>query len=368
MDRLKFYVLISGNLTLDSKEGDHQMLNVCENLDWKRQFGLHLWYKSLPINSIHDSLDSFEKSLSSNVCNKPLPPYLEDSATMDSDKTLNLTLTSKINSSVMDKMKFKSGFGSFNTMQMPEEKRELYDTCFHLLKLYCDDKYSLADIISPLNHNSNQMDYRLSWHLAMALVSLNKQAISRGCLETLHESYALQLQTIGLWHWSIFILMHINDDSRRETIVKNYISRFVTSNSELNDKEQFLIEKLSVPSEWIFSYKALKAKYENLHDNQFKLLLKAHKWNEAHTVLIELLAPDLFIKQNLKTLSEYLSPLAKENESINKWNLGGQVYLDFIRLNQKAQVLFDFSRGHQEEEEQVRFFVKLLSTTVLKIT
>lgn len=168
----------------------------------------------MPINSIHDSLDSFEKSLVNNSCNKPLPPYLEDSVSMDSDRTLNITLTSKMNSSAMDQTKFKSNFGNFNNMQMAQEKRELYDTCFHLLKLYCDDKYSLADIISPLNHNSNQMDFRLSWHLAMALVSLNKQAISSGCLDILHESYAMQLQTIGLWHWSIFILMHIDDDSR----------------------------------------------------------------------------------------------------------------------------------------------------------
>ena len=42
--------------------------------------------------------------------------------------------------------------------------------------------------------------------------------------------------------------------------------------------------------------------------------------------------------------------LSKESESINKWNLGGQIYLDFIRLNQKAQTLFDFT---EEQNEQV---------------
>lgn len=76
----------------------------------------------------------------------------------------------------------------------------------------------------------------------------------------------------------------------------------MTSDSELNEKERFLVEKLSVPSEWIYSFKALRAKYENLHDNQFKLLLKAHKWNEAHTVLVELLAPDLFIKSKIELI------------------------------------------------------------------
>ena len=78
--------------------------------------------------------------------------------------------------------------------------------------------------------------------------------------------------------------------------MKNYISRYVTSDSELNEKEAFLIEKLSVPAEWVYDFKALRAKYEHLHENQFKLLLKAHKWNEAHAILIDLLAQDLFIK------------------------------------------------------------------------
>lgn len=117
----------------------------------------------------------------------------------------------------------------------------------------------------------------------------------------------------------------------------------MTSQRELNEKEAFLIEKLNIPFEWVYEYKALRAKYEGLHDNQFELLLKAHKWNEAHCILIELLAPDLFIKQNLKTLNHYLNTLSKESQSINKWNSGGQVYLDYIKLNQKAESLFDFS-------------------------
>lgn len=42
-DRLKFYILISGELTLNNENDDSLLINVCENLDWKRQYGLHLW-------------------------------------------------------------------------------------------------------------------------------------------------------------------------------------------------------------------------------------------------------------------------------------------------------------------------------------
>jgi len=355
-DRLKLYMLISGSLVLDSENQENQTINACENLDWKRQFGLHLWYNCLPINSIHDVLNSFEKSLSENLCNKPLPPYLEDSVSVPKlafDK-------SKLYNPASSHQSFKSNISFFSQTPVAPVVKDTYDTCFHLIKLFCDEKYPIADIISPLNHNANQLDFRLSWHLAMALVSLNYKFISKECLENLHESYATQLQSFGLWHWAVFILMHIDDEKRRETLVKNYLSRYVTSDSELNEKEAFLIEKLSVPAEWVYDFKALRAKYEYLHENQFKLLLKAHKWNEAHAILIDLLAQDLFIKENLKTLYEYLVPLSKESQSINKWSLGGKIYMDFIRLNQKAQALFDFSNSNIEK--------KILNEDMLKET
>ena len=64
----------------------------------------------------------------------------------------------------------------------------------------------------------------------------------------------------------------------------------------MNEKEKFLLEKLKVPAEWIYDFKAHRAKYECLHENQLILLIKAHKWNEAHTVLIEILGPEFYIK------------------------------------------------------------------------
>jgi hypothetical protein len=44
-----------------------------------------------------------------------------------------------------------------------------------------------------------------------------------------------------------------------------------------------------------------------------------------------------------------LNTLLKEYQSINKWNLGGQVYLDAIKLNKKAQILFDFSGNESDK-------------------
>ena len=149
------------------------------------------------------------------MCNKPLPPYLEDSVQISSESTKTLN-TSKLNTTIPTGFNKPTGLTQFSTNQMTQlpKQRDLYDTCFHLIKLYCVDKYPIADIVSPLCHTSNQLDYRLSWHLTMALLSLNYNFIAKECLETLHESYATQLQSFGLWHWSIFVFMHIDDENR----------------------------------------------------------------------------------------------------------------------------------------------------------
>ena len=128
-------------------------------------------------------------------------------------------------------------------------------------------------------------------------------------MDSLAQAYASQLDSIGdsstdssassMWHWSLFVLMHTSQQRERESLVRAYLSRHVTSESELSEQEMFVIDKLRVPQAWLYEYKALKAKYKHEHANQLELLIKARKWNEAHLVLVEHLAPDLFLMRKL---------------------------------------------------------------------
>ena len=124
-DRLKIYILLAGEVTFNLSNNKTR-INVCENLDWKRQFGLHLWYKHLPVENISRALESFEKSVFDNNCRKPFPPYIEN----DAGKSVT-------------------------------NRNEFFDTCYHLIKLFCDKTHPLADIISPQSHTSNMLDIRL---------------------------------------------------------------------------------------------------------------------------------------------------------------------------------------------------------------
>ena len=149
-------MLIAGELVYNiTANSQTNLVNVCENLDWKRQFAINLWYQCLPINSISDALTEFEKCVQADISGRPTPPYIEDSVqTRLSEITLN-----------------KAGMHKF------QDPQSHLDTCFHLIKLYCDSTHSIEDVIAPLSHCSNQLDYRLRYSFFVNMVQSNLQIV-----------------------------------------------------------------------------------------------------------------------------------------------------------------------------------------------
>ena len=41
------------------------------------------------------------------------------------------------------------------------ESENVYDTCYHLLKLYCDRSYRLDKLLMPETYTTDHLDYRL---------------------------------------------------------------------------------------------------------------------------------------------------------------------------------------------------------------
>lgn len=127
IERLKLFMLVAGEPLISSKHGT---INVCESLDWKRAFAIHLWYLSSPTCSITDALDLYEASFNTTEAQVyaavPEPEYRED----DYDAELS-------------------------------NGKRTYDLCFHLLKLYCTGNHDLGELLNPLSYTANPLDYRL---------------------------------------------------------------------------------------------------------------------------------------------------------------------------------------------------------------
>ncbi len=189
---LQVYALLAGQLVWQSS---HDSINTCQNLDWKRALAVHLWHACKPVASIQDALAEFDKgfqgeSTLGRYCPIPHPPYMENNPEVYPEEV------------------------DMGCEEGETDGYMVWDMCYHLVKLYTDYTHKLARVLAPTTHTAYQLDYRLSWHVLQALQALGYSHISEQDLNHLHVSFASQLEGLGLWHWAVFVLLHIQDDCR----------------------------------------------------------------------------------------------------------------------------------------------------------
>lgn len=309
-ERLKVFALLSGTPVWQSS--DKKSINVCSELDWKRALAVHLWYMLPPTAAIPQALQQYECAFqeseeSTRYAAYPLPAYLEGadlcSESMEADPSAI--------------------------------KR---DVCFHLLKLYSDRCYDLRELLDPRSVTADPLDYRLSWHLWLVLQALRYSHLSEQGQGLLHASYAEQLQNAGLWEWAVFVLLHVPDDSIRETSVRELLTRHcaLRETPETLTKEKFLMEQLRIPAEWIYEAKATRARRDGDRHREALYLLRAGHWNQCHKLVCRHLASDAIINEKYSYLSGFLDELSRAENcaNIQGWDTAGQVYRDYISVIQ----------------------------------
>lgn len=173
----------------------------------------------------------------------------------------------------------------------------IQDIRYHILKLYSKRSHSLEKLLNPATHTEDTMDFRLSWLLLQQLKSLGYLHCSEHSEAQLHVSFASQLENYGLWHWSIFILLHIPNKSQRELSIQEILYRYIdlTRDEDYLRKESFIVNRLGIPEKWIYWAKAVRAGALKQYREQADYLLKAKQWSLAHEVIMTHIAPDAII-------------------------------------------------------------------------
>jgi len=94
------------------------------------------------------------------------------------------------------------------------------------------------------------------------LVALGYTHLSDHVAALTHTNFATQLEAYGLWHWAIFVMLHLRDSSRRQIAVQDLLLRHIEidDSPEYVKREQFLKEELGISSVWIHQAKAIKSK------------------------------------------------------------------------------------------------------------
>lgn len=205
--------------------------------DWKRTFGLFLWYSQGGRISLQEAAEQYSANLEDIV--KPTSPY----------------------------------------------STSFYDLEYHIIQLMVDSKAKLEDALNPLTHTKNQLDYRVSWLIGMCLSKIKTVQQFQDVVfyeiedddckideseplvfgfsytqETLLIHFISQLETIGLWKWAIFASTFLSSHNQREGMIRRILTRsypyeeasgsFIYSDSPSEDYV-FLTEKLKVPPVWI---------------------------------------------------------------------------------------------------------------------
>jgi len=181
-------------------------VHILGDLDWKRAFGLHLWFSQPIDSSIADVFDSYEAAWTEGRYSvaPPLPWYSENTRPIELEKKWNLPST---------------------TEHHP-------DALYSMVHLFADPSSSLSTILTPLSFNASPVDYRLCWHLyvIMSRCLRVRDFSDRGdtglqfdpqenedhrveghspSADLLTNSYALQLEQLGMIQEAVFVLLHI---------------------------------------------------------------------------------------------------------------------------------------------------------------
>lgn len=163
---------------------------ISEGLDWKRAFGVQMWFGNHFGDDITTVLESFATALNSPYPpSTPLPPYLEKPTTLEQSWIMSTQPT---------------------------------DILYGLIRLYSDPTVSLDQVLRSRDASPSPFDMRVIWHLYILLPQvLGKRDFAdrdevegySASADQLTVGYASQLEGLGDWVEAAFVLMHLETNT-----------------------------------------------------------------------------------------------------------------------------------------------------------
>ncbi|TFY68005.1 hypothetical protein EVJ58_g1277 [Rhodofomes roseus] len=340
----RIYALLGG--IVDNLEGSKGVgleqcpdLSVPKGLNWKRAFGLHLWYGEPLESTVADVFQAYEqhwRNTHGEVAS-PVPWYVEQP-----DRDTGLVPWKQASSA-----------------NPP-------DALYSLIRLYADPACSLSTVLTPLSFNASPADYRLPWHLYVIMsrclrvrdfadrgntgIAMGEDAVDASeddepsveghspSADLLANSYALQLEQQGLIQEAAFVLLHIEGSAGRVKAIKELLGR---SAALLDDwMTRGLVGSLKLPLAWINEAKAMYALDCGDVYGAYELYLSASLYNAAHDLAVLQLAPDAVIRDDLELLRSLFGKFL--DHPVDDWHVRGKVFLDYVQAMTRLEELRDY--------------------------
>ncbi|KAJ1748384.1 hypothetical protein LPJ79_004576 [Coemansia sp. RSA 1821] len=369
-------------------------LDVAHGLDWKRAFGLVLWFAQSPADGVGAAVRLYQQMIAdSNGASAALPlPVWAD----DEQRRLEL------------------------------QEHDAWDGEFQLLRLFSDSACALEQALPSESFTNARGDVRLPALLAWLLFVVKRRRGFDGgksAYDRLLAAWAFQLETLGLWHWSCFVLLQLSSVPYREHAIKALLARAlpcalptpalmpaVAGASSLlpagqqqcyeqlvdrfEEQVRFVLQELHIPPAWLFAAYATRARYDRdwidsaggtlvlgtaanglghsaplfgsysqtrnqfatatpgagagagadaalqLLDTSAEAVLREFAWlvsagqtAAAHALVLQRIAPDAVLRGEYRLLKQVLELLTDSTVlpvPRDEWAAGGHIYLSFI--------------------------------------
>jgi nuclear pore complex protein Nup98-Nup96 len=274
-------------------------------LDWRQAFGLRLWYVIDASDDFTSAIHMFAQDLEQDKeTARPQAWYVEQGI-----------------SPLWD--------------DQARENRE--DLLWGLLKLYCDPATDLEAVLRPENSQLSPLNVRLSWQLSCALRSSGACSYGEDAREKadrLTLSFATQLTSEGNWLEATFVLLHLSAPSVRAKHIQDHLA-YHAGRIGPEDGPAFttLTRDYRIPASWVWEAKALYMRsIQKDPRREVEFLLNAGAYNEAHRTFSREVAPKYVIEEEWETIRALINGFKGRESSIPEWNLGGQLYVDYLSL------------------------------------
>ena len=101
------------------------------------------------------------------------------------------------------------------------------------------------------------------------------------------------------------------------------------ANSLLNERDLFVVEKLTIPRSWLHEAKAIKAQYMAKTYTQLRHSFRAGLYNQCSTILQQNLLSDMVVKGMYTAIRYWVSPLLSVDSSVANLSLL-KLYVQFV--------------------------------------
>ncbi|KAJ2102245.1 hypothetical protein GGI09_001315, partial [Coemansia sp. S100] len=281
------------------------------SLDWKRAFALGLWFAQSPADRISDAVSMYEndallQSSSSTRSAPPLPAWLFQGCGGDDCRRRLSTLTlSEISASISS-----GSIGAKRAAARAADlhRRGVWDPVFQLLKLFSEPAYPLERALLSESFSAARGDSRLSALLAWLLATIRQcrgfedakastaaaAIVDSLAYDRLLTGWALQLESLGLWHWACFVLLQLSSSpAHKAHAIRALLDRSIPTSlptaalspaaaadllplcamttsqaidmvddDRIEEQLRFVLDDLCLPRQWLYDAMATRSRYD----------------------------------------------------------------------------------------------------------